>query len=453
MVQFISFNLLLWGLIVFYPAHLIYGVYYTLGSLVIALYTSYLLTIPIHKLYLKILKISDKKNNLDIDLLSDDLTEEQVGEFSILESGLNRLQKKLKKRKDQLLREREEMQAFMSSVQEGLINVSLDEKVIFFNSRFATLFLDSDKMQIDQLKLTDIFRTPEVYDSFKKVFETGLTQKTTMNMDTKLDLYPRNFLVSLTPLRKAKTNEIYGAIGVFHDITDLKKLEKVRIDFVANASHELRSPLTSVKGYVDTLKDDFKRGQLQQAEGFLDIVSRNVNRLIELVNDLLTLSSLESSGQLTLSKINPLQISDLVVSDLSLQAKEKSQFILIKNNAHDFMADSVKVEQVLRNLILNAIKYIPAQKTIQILWENDEYDNTILRVIDNGPGIPPEHHERLFERFYRIDKGRSRDQGGTGLGLAIVKHIMLSHNGSVQLKSQLGSGAEFICTFPSLDRQ
>lgn len=443
---------MLWGLIVFYPAHLIYGLYYSLGSLVISLYTSYLLTIPIHKLYLKILKITDKKNNQDIDLLSDDLTEEQVGEFSILETGLNRLQKKLKKRKDQLLREREEMQAFMSSVQEGLINVSLDEKVIFFNSRFATLFLDSDKMQLDQLKLTDIFRTPEVYDAFKKVFETGLTQKTTMKMDTKLDLHPRNFLVSLTPLRKAKTNEIYGVIGVFHDITDLKKLEQVRIDFVANASHELRSPLTSVKGYVDTLKDDFKSGQLQQAESFLEIVSRNVNRLIELVNDLLTLSSLESSGQITLSKINPLQISDLVVSDLSLQAKEKSQVIMIKNNAHDFKADSVKVEQVLRNLILNAIKYIPAQKTIEIIWENDELDNTILHVVDNGPGIPQEHHERLFERFYRIDKGRSRDQGGTGLGLAIVKHIMLSHNGTVQLKSQLGVGSEFICTFPPVDR-
>lgn len=453
LVQFISFNLLVWGLVVFYPVYMLYGVYFTLGSLIVSLYTSYLLTIPIHKIYLKILKISDKKNNLDLDLLSEDLTEEQVGEFSVLEYGLDRLQRKLKKRKDQLQREREEMQAFMSSVQEGLINVSLDEKVIFFNSRFAALFLDSDKMQLGQLKLTDIFRAPEVYDAFKKVFQTGQTQKTTMKMDTKLDLHPRNFLVSLTPLRKTKNHEIYGVIGVFHDITDLKKLEKVRIDFVANASHELRSPLTSVKGYIDTLKDDFKKGQLQQADNFLEIVSRNVNRLIELVNDLLTLSSLESSGQLTLSRINPLQISDLVVSDLSLQAKEKSQMIIIKNNAHEFTADAVKVEQVLRNLISNAIKYIPANKTVQVLWENDELDNTILRIIDDGPGIPQEHHERLFERFYRIDKGRSRDQGGTGLGLAIVKHIMISHNGSIRLKSQLGVGSEFICTFPPQEQE
>jgi two-component system phosphate regulon sensor histidine kinase PhoR len=447
-VQYLSFNLLLWGLVLFSPEHLFYGVFFSAGSLVIALYTSYLFTLPIYKLYLKTLRISDKKNNPDLDFISEDLTEEQIGEFSELEQGLDRLQKKLKKRKDQLQREREEGQAFMSSVQEGLINVSLDERVIFFNSRFATLFLDSEKMQIGQLKLTDIFRTPEVYESFKKVFTTGQTQKSTMKMETRLDNYSRNFLVSLTPLRKTKSNEIYGVIGVFHDITDLKKLEQVRIDFVANASHELRSPLTSVKGYVDTLKDDVKKGQWQQADMFLDIISRNVNRLIELVNDLLTLSSLESHGELKLELINPLQISDLVISDLSILAKEKSQVIVLKSLAEPFLADPGKVEQVLRNLIMNAIKYIPNNKKIQIVWENDDFGNTILRVIDDGPGIPQEHHDRLFERFYRIDKGRSRDQGGTGLGLAIVKHIMLSHNGTIQLKSQLGVGSEFICTFP-----
>lgn len=383
-----------------------------------------------------------------MDFISEDLTEEQMGEFSALEQGLDRLQKKLRKRKDQLFREREEMQAFMSSVQEGLINVSLEEKVIFFNSRFATLFLNSEKMAMGQLKLTDIFRTPDVYDSFKKVFLTGQTQKSTMKMETVLDHYHRNFLVSLTPLRKTKSNEIYGVIGVFHDITDLKKLEQVRIDFVANASHELRSPLTSVKGYVDTLKEDLKNGQLQQASTFLDIISRNVTRLIELVNDLLTLSSLESHGELQLERIVPLQITDLVVSDLSLFAKEKSQVIIIKSGVDSFFADAQKVEQILKNLIMNAIKYIPHNRKIQVIWEKDAEGNTLLRVIDDGPGIQQEHHDRLFERFYRVDKGRSRDQGGTGLGLAIVKHIMISHNGKVELKSQLGQGSEFICTFP-----
>lgn len=385
-----------------------------------------------------------------MDFISEDLTEEQMGEFSALEQGLDRLQKKLRKRKDQLFREREEMQAFMSSVQEGLINVSLEEKVIFFNSRFATLFLNSEKMAMGQLKLTDIFRTPDVYDSFKKVFLTGQTQKSTMKMETVLDHYHRNFLVSLTPLRKTKSNEIYGVIGVFHDITDLKKLEQVRIDFVANASHELRSPLTSVKGYVDTLKEDLKNGQLQQASTFLDIISRNVTRLIELVNDLLTLSSLESHGELQLERIVPLQITDLVVSDLSLFAKEKSQVIIIKSGVDSFFADAQKVEQILKNLIMNAIKYIPHNKKIQVIWEKDVEGNTLLRVIDDGPGIQQEHHDRLFERFYRVDKGRSRDQGGTGLGLAIVKHIMISHNGKVELKSQLGQGSEFVCTFPPL---
>jgi two-component system phosphate regulon sensor histidine kinase PhoR len=449
-VQCISFNLLFWIWLIFFPNHFSSALYFSLGSLFISIYSSYVFTFPIYKLYLKTLRVSDRKNNPDLDFISEDLTEEQMGEFSALEQGLDRLQKKLRKRKDQLFREREEMQAFMSSVQEGLINVSLEEKVIFFNSRFATLFLNSEKMAMGQLKLTDIFRTPDVYDSFKKVFLTGQTQKSTMKMETVLDHYHRNFLVSLTPLRKTKSNEIYGVIGVFHDITDLKKLEQVRIDFVANASHELRSPLTSVKGYVDTLKEDLKNGQLQQASTFLDIISRNVTRLIELVNDLLTLSSLESHGELQLERIVPLQITDLVVSDLSLFAKEKSQVIIIKSGVDSFFADAQKVEQILKNLIMNAIKYIPHNKKIQVIWEKDVEGNTLLRVIDDGPGIQQEHHDRLFERFYRVDKGRSRDQGGTGLGLAIVKHIMISHNGKVELKSQLGQGSEFICTFPPL---
>ena len=420
---------------------------FTVFSIALFLFTSYVFSYPIYKIYLKTLRLSDKKNAAELETF-EDLTEEQFGEFAELEHGLDRLQKKLKKRKDQLQREREEMQAFMSSVQEGLINVSLEEKVIFFNSQFATLFLDSEKMQMPFLSLTDIFRTPEIYASFKKVLETGQTQKVTMKMETKLESSQRNFLVSLAPLRKTKSNQVYGVIGVFHDITDIKKLEQVRIDFVANASHELRSPLTSVKGYVDTLKDDVKKGQMQQADAFLEIISRNVNRLIELVNDLLTLSSLESHSQLKIEKVNPMQISDMVVSDLAFLAKSKGQVIRIQSQASDFYADFNKVEQVLRNLVTNAIKYIPERKQIQVIWENNDKMQTVLRVIDNGPGIPSEHHSRLFERFYRVDKGRSRDQGGTGLGLAIVKHIMISHGGSIHVKSELGLGSEFICTFP-----
>lgn len=227
----------------------------------------------------------------------DDLTEEEIGEFSILEKSLNKIQKKLKKRKEQLYREREETQAFMSSVQEGLVSISTDEKVTFFNSRFATLFLDPNQIHQPHIYLTDIFRDPVIYESFRRVMVDGDLIKLELQMETKIDSGPRYFLLSLSPLRKGRTSEIYGMIGIFHDISDIKKTEQIRIDFVGNASHELRTPLTSIKGYIETLKDDFSTGNIAQSGSFLQIISRNVDRLIELVNDLLTISTLESHPQ------------------------------------------------------------------------------------------------------------------------------------------------------------
>lgn len=378
---------------------------------------------------------------------ADDLTEEEVGEFSVLEKGLNKIQKKLKKRKEQLYREREETQAFMSSVQEGLVSISTNEKITFFNSKFATLFLDSGQMNQEQIFLTDVFRDPVIYNSFRRVLVEGEVVKHELQMETKLDTSTRYFLLSLSPLRKGKTNEIYGMIGIFHDISDIKKTDQIRIDFVGNASHELRTPLTSIKGYIETLKQDFESGNTAQTGSFLQIISRNVDRLIDLVTDLLTISALESHPQVKTTVISPMQLSNLVVTDLMILAEGKNQKIFIHADVDALRGDAEKIDQVLRNLVTNAIKYIPDGKEIHIKWEYNT-DGVILRVRDNGPGIPKEHHDRLFERFYRTDKGRSRDRGGTGLGLAIVKHIVMAHGGRVELKSEMGKGSEFICYFP-----
>jgi two-component system phosphate regulon sensor histidine kinase PhoR len=269
-----------------------------------------------------------------------------------------------------------------------------------------------------------------------------------MRLSTQLELQPRYFAISLTPLRHTKTLEVYGVIGVFHDISDIKLTEQIRIDFVGNASHELRTPLTTVKGYIETLKQDLQDKHYDQALQFTEIVSKNVDRLIELVSDLLSLSTLESNPELNLELMEPLKVSEQVIAELARLALEKHQVIRVIGQVPPFLADIRKVEQVLRNLVQNAIKYIPEGKSIQIRWEPHVDGRVALRVIDDGPGIPLEHHSRLFERFYRIDRGRARDMGGTGLGLAIVKHIMMIHGGQVQLKSQLGQGSEFICYFP-----
>nr|WP_295901319.1 ATP-binding protein [uncultured Bdellovibrio sp.] len=421
-----------------------------LFSVIVVAVTSYRFARPIHRVILKALRISSKRTygNLVDPNQEEDLLDDELDDISELDVALNHIHRKMKKRKAQYLQAVEESQAFMSAVAEGLVSVSLDEKILYFNSQFAAQFLSPDQMNAPVLRLKDAIRAPDVLEGFANSIKAGKVQRFTVKLNTLVDNTPRYFAVSVNPIRNAKTKEIYGVVGIFHDITELKKVEQIRIDFVGNASHELRTPLTSIKGYVDTLKEDVKTGQIQQAGKFLDIVSRNIDRLMDLVNDLLSLSTLESHAELKLEQIHPLQISEHIVAELAVLAAEKNISIRVIGEVPPFMADAHKVEQVLRNLVSNAIKFIPNGKSVQIRWEGDNKDAVILRVIDDGPGIPEEHLDRLFERFYRIDKGRTRDAGGTGLGLAIVKHIMQSHGGTVAVKSAPGQGCEFICTFP-----
>lgn len=419
-----------------------------LFSVLVAAVTSYRFARPIHRVILKALRISSKRTYGDlVDPQEDDLLDDELDDIAELDVALNHIHRKMKKRKAQYLQAQEESQAFMSAVAEGLVSVSLDEKILYFNSQFAAQFLTTDQVNAPVLRLKDAIRSPDVLEGFANTVKAGKVQRFTVKLNTLVDNTPRYFAVSVNPIRNAKTKEIYGVVGIFHDITELKKLEQIRIDFVGNASHELRTPLTSIKGYVDTLKEDVKTGQIQQAGKFLDIVSRNIDRLMDLVNDLLSLSTLESQSELKLEMIHPLQISEHIVAEMAVLAAEKNISIRVIGEVPPFMADAQKVEQVLRNLVSNAVKFIPANRSIQIRWEGDK-DRVILRVIDDGPGIPEEHLDRLFERFYRVDKGRTRDAGGTGLGLAIVKHIMQSHGGTVAVKSIPEKGSEFICTFP-----
>lgn len=419
-------------------------------SLLVAALSSYRFAKPIHRVVLKALRISSKRiyGSL-VDPQEEDLLDDETEDLNELENALNRIHNKMRRRKAQFLQAQEESQAFMSAVAEGLVSVSLDEKILYFNSQFAAQFLSSSLLDGQVLRLKDAIRSSDVLEGFTKTIQVGKVQRFTVKLPTLVDNQPRYFAVSVNPIRNEKTREIYGVVGIFHDITDMKRAEQIRMDFVGNASHELRTPLTSIKGYVDTLKEDVKTGQMQQAGKFLDIVSRNIDRLMDLVNDMLSINSLEASNsELKLELIHPLAISEHVVSELAVMAGEKNISIRVIGDVPPFVADSRKVEQVLRNLVSNAVKYIPPGKVIQIRWERDIKEYIILRVIDNGPGIPEQHLDRLFERFYRIDKGRARDAGGTGLGLAIVKHIMQSHGGTVAVKSILDQGSEFICSFP-----
>lgn len=242
-----------------------------------------------------------------------------------------------------------------------------------------------------------------------------------------------------------------GTILVFHDLTRLKRLERARQEFVANVSHELRTPLSLIKGYVETLLEGAKDNP-EFADKFLRTVARNAERLRLLIEDLLTISELESGHvKLNLQTISLRSLSEKVVADFRGRAAARQVTLSDGIAEVSVRADPGRIEQVLCNLVDNAIKYGRPGGHVVISARDADHEWVEIAVRDDGPGLPPEALDRVFERFYRVDKGRSREQGGTGLGLSIVKHIVQSHGGKAWVSSQPGQGATFYFTLPRAD--
>lgn len=375
--------------------------------------------------------------------------EPSQSEWLELERSFDRLAQDLKVKSEVLDREREELRAIMGAVSDAIVAVDPKGRLLFLNNQFAIQF-GIDGSRAGKVSLPEAIRSPEVAEAFQRALREGKALTVHRSLYVQNSPFPRHFSISLSPLRHS-LKEVYGAVGVFHDISEMKAAEQIRIDFVGNVSHELRTPLTSIKGYVQALNIDIKENRFDSMSQFLAVIERNVDRLIFLVNDLLDLSSLESGAQLQIDVVDAQQVTEAVLRQVQGDRARKEHIIKMKYGISDFFADTRRVEQVVLNLLQNAIKYVPEGKTIEINWDEDpKTKEVILEVIDNGPGIPLEHQPRLFERFYRVDEGRDRAVGGTGLGLAIVKHIMQRHGGSVSVQSQVGHGATFTCRFPRL---
>ena len=429
---------------------------YVLVSVVFGALVAYRLTSPLARVLAKTLKLAHKKTDYSIADSNEDLFDNEPGEYYELEKALDRIAQKLKKRRAQLAHEREESQALMGALADAVVSLDRDEKIKYFNSQFATQFLDPLLIRVfrdeGELKLMDVFRDKDLLAVIRQTLKTGEAHNLQRVLSTKLDPAGRSFSLSASPLKEEKSRQVYGALVLLHDITDLKSTDKMRSEFVENASHELRTPLTSIRGYVSMAKEDAEQGRYEALPQFLTIISKSVDRLMELVNDLLTISLMENSSHLSLEKIDVREVTEEVLERLSPIASDKRIMIKAHFEIHELKANHRLLDQVLSNLLGNAIKYMSEGGHIEIVWDRttDESSQTWirLRVKDNGPGIAEEHQARLFERFYRIDKGRSRDVGGTGLGLAIVKHVVLAHGGEISVKSRVGQGAQFTCLFP-----
>ncbi|MBS1962135.1 MAG: PAS domain-containing protein [Bdellovibrionales bacterium] len=342
--------------------------------------------------------------------------------------------------------QRDELSTLVAGISDAILAVDREGAPLFYNGQFAVL-VGPERMNQGRSKLLEMIRDPDIVNAFRFTIEEGriyqLKAVPILQKDKK-----KFYSLSVSPLRRPDRS-VYGAVGMFHDVTELKLAEQMRIDFVANVSHELRTPLTAIKGYTDTLIADEKLGRPLETS-FLEVISRNVDRLMLLIRDLLDLSTMDSSiDHLVKEKISTEELTTRIVSQMQQTFEGKQQSVTTTFNTGFVQADLKRLEQVLVNLLDNASKYSPAGGSIHVVWEADEEGEILLRIEDTGPGIPAEHHDRLFERFYRVDKGRQRETGGTGLGLAIVKHIMQRHGGAVWVQSDMGRGSRFTCQFPN----
>ncbi len=335
-----------------------------------------------------------------------------------------------------------QQQVLFNSMLEGLLLLDRSRKIYLVNRAFKNLF--GLKTELRGKTIVEALRLHELDDLLQRVE----AEKQVLDYEIKLpDLNERWLQVNAAIITNS-AGERDGTILVFRDLTRLKQLERTREEFVANVSHELRTPLSLIKGYVETLLDG-ARNDPAVAERFLKIIERNSQRLDLLIQDLLTISALESEKiKLDLHPVELRALAGKVLTDLNAKAENKN--IHLVNELPEFTAngDANRLDQVLANLVDNAIKYGRAEGRVTV--GGKQRDDGVLEIFvrDDGPGIPAEALERVFERFYRVDKARSRDQGGTGLGLSIVKHIVQAHGGEVRCESVLGKGATFFFTLP-----
>ncbi|MCK4328381.1 HAMP domain-containing protein [candidate division WOR-3 bacterium] len=359
-------------------------------------------------------------------------------EIGRLASSFNRMAEELQSRIETITKEKNLLRTVLAGIIDAVFVVDKDGRIIVINSAFQNLFSETIGRYY-----YDVIRNEELNSLLEMTLSSGVqeSKETTLYLPTE-----KIFYIYTTPMKDEK--EVLGACTVMHDITEIKKLERMRIDFVANVSHELKTPLTAIQGAIETLKGEATRKE--STIEFIDIIERQITRLGSLISDLLELSKIESKEmRMEFKEIDVKDVVKRIFTIFKRKAKNKSQKFKINlpEGIIHIRADAEKLEHAIANIVDNAIKFTPNRGEITLSFI-DSRDKVRFEVEDTGPGIPPDDISRIFERFYRVDKTRSRKFGGTGLGLSIVKHIVEAHNGEVKVETELGKGSKFILIIP-----
>lgn len=352
-------------------------------------------------------------------------------DFYFLASIFNEMSDKIKRLFNLLSKQKDDLNSVIASIQEGLLVIDKNDVIVLSNESMKKIL---DKENLDGSKYGDFIKNSRLWQLINKTREKKKSNRCELQIG-------QDFYLCTADLMESKEEVIL----IFFNITEAKKLEIVKKDFITNVSHELRTPLTSIRGFIETLMDEID----EEYKNYLNIINNNTRRLILIVEDLLTLSELENKDtQLIITDVNLPELIKNISVIFEQKLKEK-QINLVHNFENDIpliQADAFRLEQLMINLIDNAIKYSQIGE-IEVRLSKDS-DKVIIEVKDTGVGIPKEHHSRIFERFYTVDRSHSRKTGGTGLGLSIVKHIVQAHNGEISIDSEVGKGTNFIVKIP-----
>jgi two-component system phosphate regulon sensor histidine kinase PhoR len=400
------------------------GIFLVLFAVIAVL--TFLLSRALTKPILEVIEASKKVAAGSFDVHLDERGDSEV---AILKRNFNEMVSELKRSMEKIVHSRNFMNNMINSLDQAL--AIFDEKcnIVFSNKSYNVLLESETPCSIESVRFDAIRK--QIIDSIENRKDTTI----------EVEIEKKVFLSSVKHIPEA--NQV---LHLLYDISIVKKVENIKKDLVANVSHELRTPLTAIKGYIETIEDEIPNEQKR----YVETIKKNTERIIHIVDDLLSLVTLEDkSAKLYISDVDVYELIQQIIPTFKQRLEEKGLKIEVisENDFPVIKADGFRLEQVFVNLIDNAIKY-SERGTIRIeLLRNDEESVKII-VSDEGIGIPKEHQERIFERFYTVDKSHSRRYGGTGLGLSIVKHIILLHDGNIQVESEKGTGTRFIIYLP-----